>query len=671
MFFVLHIFEQLVKVKYLYMQLKHPEILYALFFLIIPIIVHLFQLQRFKKTPFTNVQFLKKLEQQSRKSASLKKWLILATRLLAFIFLIIAFTQPFTANFSKGTQHHTVIYLDNSYSMQAIGNEGELLQRAVQNLLKSLPKNELVSFINNDKSYKDLTFPGLKKILLNLDYSPNTLDFNTLLLKINQLTKDKPTEHINALLISDFQTHKNFNPRHFEKNTRIQYTCVQLSPKTINNTSIDTIFIAEKSHSKLQLGVIVRTQELQSETTVSLFNNTRLIGKTSVKLDKNYSQEILFPIEFNYNFNGQIQLKDPALSFDNTFYFNISKPEKINILSIGKNAEYLSKIFTTDEFNFKQTSLQGLAYNVLNEQHCIILHEIETVPTPLISPIINFVKKGGSLTIIPAKKASIATYNQLFRQLGLGSLEITNTQALKITDINYEHPLLRDVFKKRVANFQYPSVHNLFRRTGKRGIQILGLENKTSFVESFKWAEGNIYLYASPLNEESTNFQQSSLIVPLFYNIGRQSFNIPKLYYTIGNKKKTPVKLGIQLSSNEILSLSNKQEEFIPLQQRFSNKVILQLDNKPSKSGHFNLKSPVHNYGQLAFNHHRSESNLSYTSFKNRENLPKNLHINNSISSVNQKLTEKQEINWLFKWFLALSVVFLFFEMLILKYFKL
>ena len=59
------------------MQFKHPEILYALILLIIPIIIHLFQLQKFKKVAFTNVEFLKRIELQTRKSSKLKKWLIL------------------------------------------------------------------------------------------------------------------------------------------------------------------------------------------------------------------------------------------------------------------------------------------------------------------------------------------------------------------------------------------------------------------------------------------------------------------------------------------------------------------------------------------------------------------------------------------------------------------
>ncbi|NNF81477.1 MAG: hypothetical protein HKM99_01920, partial [Flavobacteriaceae bacterium] len=114
------------------MQFKQPEILYALILLLIPIIVHLFQLRRFKKVPFTNVEFLKTVTKQTRKSRVLKKWLVLATRLLMLAAIILAFAQPFTSENEEAlTESETVIYLDNSFSMQAKGDRGELMRRAV------------------------------------------------------------------------------------------------------------------------------------------------------------------------------------------------------------------------------------------------------------------------------------------------------------------------------------------------------------------------------------------------------------------------------------------------------------------------------------------------------------------------------------------------------------
>ena len=103
------------------MQFKYPEILFFLFLLLIPLLIHLFQLQKFKKEAFTNVKFLKKIELESRKSSKLKKLLILLSRMLALAALIIAFSQPYINKSDGLQQRKTIIYLDNSMSLQAMG----------------------------------------------------------------------------------------------------------------------------------------------------------------------------------------------------------------------------------------------------------------------------------------------------------------------------------------------------------------------------------------------------------------------------------------------------------------------------------------------------------------------------------------------------------------------
>ena len=110
------------------MQFLHPEFFYALPALLIPVLIHLFQLRRFKVQAFTNVALLEKIRLQTRKSSQLKKWLILIVRLLAIGCIILAFSQPFLSNqTAQKNSSETVIYLDNSFSMQALGPNGSLL----------------------------------------------------------------------------------------------------------------------------------------------------------------------------------------------------------------------------------------------------------------------------------------------------------------------------------------------------------------------------------------------------------------------------------------------------------------------------------------------------------------------------------------------------------------
>ena len=100
------------------MQFKYPAVFYFLFVLIIPIVVHLFQLQKFKKIAFTNVQFLQKISLETRKSSRLKKLLLLATRMLCFLALLFTFSKPYFGDKKAEAENHNYIYLDNSMSYE-------------------------------------------------------------------------------------------------------------------------------------------------------------------------------------------------------------------------------------------------------------------------------------------------------------------------------------------------------------------------------------------------------------------------------------------------------------------------------------------------------------------------------------------------------------------------
>ena len=122
------------------MYFKNPEVLYFLVLLIIPILVHLFQLQKFVKVPFSNVAFLQKLVQETRKSSRIKKWLILIIRLLLFTAIILAFSQPYLSNKKADLKQHNFIYLDNSLSTNTKGKKGNLLKISAQEIIESMPQ---------------------------------------------------------------------------------------------------------------------------------------------------------------------------------------------------------------------------------------------------------------------------------------------------------------------------------------------------------------------------------------------------------------------------------------------------------------------------------------------------------------------------------------------------
>ena len=85
----------------------------------------------------------------------------LLARLLALACLILAFAQPYFPETSQTLQEkETVIYLDNSFSMQQKGAQG--IKKAIQDLLTEIPENYSFSLLTNDEVYKNTANKILK-----------------------------------------------------------------------------------------------------------------------------------------------------------------------------------------------------------------------------------------------------------------------------------------------------------------------------------------------------------------------------------------------------------------------------------------------------------------------------------------------------------------------------
>ena len=138
------------------MKFLFPQFLWALLLLAIPLIIHLFNFRRYKKVVFSNVSMLKEIETQSRKTKQLKKWLILFSRLIALSSLILAFALPYFPSQSSVFSRKLVsIYIDNSQSMLAEGENGQLFENAknkARQIIKNLPENAEIQIIDNSLS---------------------------------------------------------------------------------------------------------------------------------------------------------------------------------------------------------------------------------------------------------------------------------------------------------------------------------------------------------------------------------------------------------------------------------------------------------------------------------------------------------------------------------------
>ncbi len=311
------------------MQFKHPEILYFLLLLVIPIIVHLFQLRKFKKEYFTNVKLLKELQIETQKSSKIKKWLLLATRLLLLAALIFAFAQPFFKGKDDDKKNNElVILLDNSFSMQAKGNKGELLKRAIQELVEETPETKTFSLLTATDVFWDTDIKTIQRDLINLNYSGTPFKIDNLITKVQA---KKPNVAIDYIVISDAVNLESKKTETLAENNTLYFKNSEAQNK--NNVSIENVSLSQNLDQFYEIKVTLKAfGEIENSIPISIMNGEKSIAKTVVNFTKN-EEEVVLTLP-KADFHGFASIQDNALNYDNTFYFSIEKPKKINVTAI-------------------------------------------------------------------------------------------------------------------------------------------------------------------------------------------------------------------------------------------------------------------------------------------------------------------------------------------------
>ncbi|MDT7827047.1 BatA domain-containing protein [Pricia sp. S334] len=639
------------------MQFKHPELLWGLFLLLIPVIIHLFQLRRFEKTPFTNVKFLKQVVAESRRSNILKKWLLLCTRLILLAALILAFAQPFFADQYALRQKETVIYLDNSFSVQAKSANTTMLEDAIQALIKSIPKNQSFSLFTNEKVFNQISLPEAQNDLLDIESTSEQLQLNQIYLKANTLFTKDPETAKNLVLVSDFQARMASSNIDTVPGTVKKYL-VPLSKGDIENVALDSLYLDGQNSDNIELTAIVsRTGSIEG-TPVSLFNGERLIAKTAAVFEENNQTKVQFSLPKNEKLDGKLEVSDSGLNYDNRLYFNIDSKEKIKVLVIGNVADdYLEKIYNVAEFNLTTTSLDQLNYGDLDIQNLIILNELPSIPPALTTRLRSFTDNGGSLTIVPSGEIDLNSYNLLISNYFSSSLKETVYAERSVTNISFSHPLFRNVFEKNVTNFQFPKVSQHFG-VKTTAAWALAFQNNTPFLIG---REG-FYLFTASITLENSNFKNSPLIVPTFYNMGNNSLKLPPLYGVLGND--VSIDVSASLSDDTILKVKKGDYEFIPRQQAYANKVTLTFDENLKEDGIYTISQNDEPLQRISFNYDRGESELNYMDLNDLSALSQSP----SIASLFDSLEKDNRITVLWKWFVILALLMMAAEILIQKF---
>ena len=651
------------------MRFYHPEILTLLFLLIIPILIHLFQLQRFKTETFTNVKFLREIELESRKSSRIKKLLILASRLLAMACLILAFAQPYFQKNKRDEGRNTLIYVDNSLSLQAKEKDGgEMLQFVKSSLLEDLrPLGRNYTLITNNDIFSNLESEGLKREILDIDYYPIQKSLSQVLLEAMTLQGDDIEQGSDIFLFSDFR--KDDDTDSLASNKSDQFYIIPVRPGRLENLILDSLWMGNPDENEIKLKARISSQGMNvNNLSVSLILNDKLYGKTTVNGLSGESFEVEFKIPPMTTGNGVLTFNDQRIGFDNTLFFTLPQKVKSRILVIGKESSYLRRIYNEEAFDLSFRFLEDLDQGMINEYDLVITNEMKSIPLPLAQSLKAYVQLRGNLVIIPAQDAELFSYRQFFAALGIGEIRGEFDREKLITTVSYEHPFFNNVFRGRVTNFQYPQVSWGIETSLYAASPLLLFEDKSSFISEIPVEGNSIYWIASPLDTELSNFSESPLIVPVFYNFSIRDRKAGALYYLLGLRNELVVKND---SLNESpVKIIQGEEEYIPLQKNRFNEASLYLEDYPLTPGIYELKQGSSSLTSQAFNYDRKFIKSEYKDLDVLKSSLPNSRVVNSVKDGVQEVNELFSSRNLWQLFIIFALIFLGIEMAIQRFLK-
>ena len=168
---------------------QNPQILYALLALAIPIIIHLFNFRKHEKVYFSSIRFLDEIKTQNKKKRNIKNLLILLSRIFALLFLILAFAKPYIPNENNSDEKNNIfIYIDNSFSMNAISEKGRLLDIAkntANSIISSYPNTSNFHLLTNNFSSLNSRLLNKEKILEEISKVETNGSFKSFLMSVS------------------------------------------------------------------------------------------------------------------------------------------------------------------------------------------------------------------------------------------------------------------------------------------------------------------------------------------------------------------------------------------------------------------------------------------------------------------------------------------------------
>jgi len=673
------------------MNFLYPGFLFALISVAIPVIIHLFNFRKFKKVYFSNVQLLKEVEQQNSSKEKLKNLLILLSRILAIIFLVLAFAQPYIpAHTQKTTALNNIvsIYIDNSYSMEAVNKDGNLLdeaKRRAKELVKGFGINDRFQLLTNNfegKYQRLLNEEAFLKALDDVKISAANRNLQQILNRQGNVLTGSANKY--SFLISDFQKNISTTGK-LDTKADIQYSFLKLNANTLPNVAVDSVWALSPNHQPgANERLVVQLKNYSEEEAkniplkLSINNQQKGLGAVTIPAGKTVKDTLNFS-GLNAGWQkGLISIKDFPVTFDDTLSFSFKVDESFPVLSISgaSTGNYIKALFAADRYyKLTENAESNVNYSNFASYGLIVLNGLKNPSTGLAQQLKTYLNAGGTVVLFPDLDANIQTYNSFLSGLSLPNIQTLNTAATKVDQIDLQNPIFKTVFEEIPKNLDLPTVsryYSFVEKNTSNKEDIMLLPGRKPFFSRYGVGNGQVYLSASGLNTSDGNLARHPVFVPLIYRLALSGGNETPLYYNLGNDNALAGKK-IRLGKNQSLKITADGFEAIPEIRQADGKTLIYIADQIKSAGFYNLKLADSLLAVYSFNNGRTESDMHYLDKAALNQLAEkgNLKIFDTDKDAVKLIAGANKIGQtLWKLCLILSLIFIAAEILLIRFFN-
>lgn len=641
------------------MKLMHPEYLWGLLALAIPIIIHLFNFRKFQKVYFSSIDLLKEVQLETKSKSRLKHLIILLLRLLAITALVLAFAQPYIPVSQEENFGDNVvsIYIDNSHSMDSKGVNGfrlDLAKEQAENIISSYGPTDLFQVITNDfegRHQRLYSKSEALQLLSEVEPTFQSKSFSEIYSRQSDLLKDESANKF-AYWLSDFQEYT----CDFDKiaaDSSVALLGIPYENSNSQNLYIDSVWFdtpVRKSGSEDKVIALVINEgekDLEFKINLSINGSNQAFVNFSISPNEKLTCEIPYTVHTNGVQHAQLSITDypdATLTFDDDYFFSYFIQPAVKVLHlhtgafINDSSGFFGALYGNDpDFIFNNEQITSFDFSTLSSYDLVILNGIPSFSNGLISELKAFYEYGGSICIYPAENTDIGSYNDLVQSLSSMSLSPMITSQNKVSSLSKEHPLFDGIFENIPGNIDLPKISKYYPigvPGSSSAVSLFTLQDGSPFLALNSSIKGTLSICSTPLDGESGNWPKHALFVPTMLRIAEFAKFRPRYAYTIGEDISVDAPSSLAVSDAVNIESVDTDFSFLPEVKITNQAVNLIVHDQIKRAENYNVIVNENIVDGIAFNYSRKESILHFLNTQQLEEAMANSNLNNFFNII-------------------------------------